>query len=95
SGRIAGVVAARALAAGEAPAPERYRRHLRLSRSGATLALLSRLGPRLHGPDRSWRRLAGDPGVAAALAALVSGAAPARPVLRLLRRYRALRRARP
>ncbi len=95
SGRIAGEVAGRALARGEPPAPARYRRRLRLSRSGSTLALLSRLGPRLHGPDRSWRRLAADPGVAAALAALVSGAAPARPVLRRRRRYRARRRGRP
>jgi flavin-dependent dehydrogenase len=93
SGRLAGEVAARALARGEAPSPRAYRRRLRLSRSGAALALLARLGRRLHGPDRSWRRLAADPAVAGALAALISGASPAGPVLRLLLRYRALRRA--
>ncbi len=95
SGRLAGEVAARALARGEAPSPRAYRRRLRLSRSGAALVLLARLGRRLHGPDRSWRRLAADPAVAGAVAALISGAFPAGPVLRLLLRYRALRRAPP
>lgn len=93
SGRLAGEVAARALARGAAPSPRAYRWRLRLSRSGAALALLARLGSRLHGPDRAWRRMAADPEVAAALAALVSGAGPAGPVLRLFLRYRALCRA--
>lgn len=95
SGRIAGEVAARALARGAAPGPGEHRLRLRASRSGAALALLSRLGRRLHGPDRRWRRMAADPGVAAALAALVSGERPGWPVLRLLLRYRALSRSRP
>jgi hypothetical protein len=59
------------------------------------LALLSRLGPRLHGGDRRWRRLAADREVAEALAALISGLAPAGPLWRLLRRYPSLRRVPP
>ena len=95
SGRLAGEVAARTLARGKAPAPRSYRLRLGLSRSGMALALLARLGHRLHGGDGRWRRLAADPAVAAALAALVSGAHPAGPIARLLLRYRALGGAPP
>ncbi|HEU4383609.1 MAG TPA: FAD-dependent monooxygenase [Anaeromyxobacteraceae bacterium] len=95
SGRLAGEAAVRALQRGAAPSPDAYRRRLRLSRSGTALALLSRLGPRLHGGDPRWRRMAADPEVASALAAIVSGGHPARPLWTLLSRYRALRGAPP
>ncbi len=100
SGRIAGDLAARSLALPPALAAGRwlaaaYRARLAATRSGATLRLLCLLAPRLHGGAPRWRRFASDREVAEALAALVSGLHPARPVLRLLGRYRALRRAPP
>jgi flavin-dependent dehydrogenase len=100
SGRIAGDLAARSLALPAALAAGRwlaaaYRARLATTRSGATLRLLCLLAPRLHGGAPRWRRMASDREVAEALGALVSGLHPAVPVLRLLGRYRALRRARP
>jgi flavin-dependent dehydrogenase len=86
SGRIAGALAAAALARGAAPSLARYRAALLASRSGATLALTARVARRLYGPDPRWRRAAADAAVAAAFAALASGEAPLRPVLRLLAR---------
>jgi menaquinone-9 beta-reductase len=93
SGRIAGALAARALARGRRPSPAAYRAALAATRSGATLALAALLAPRLHGGDPRWRALASDPSVARALAALASGAAPLGPVLALLGRFAALGRA--
>lgn len=100
SGRIAGGLAARALALPPALAAARwlaaaYRARLAATRSGATLGLLCLLASRLHGGAPRWRRGAADREVAEALGALVSGLHPAGPVLRLLARYRALRRAPP
>jgi flavin-dependent dehydrogenase len=99
SGRVAGRLAARALALPPAVAGRwlaaAYRARLAATRSGATLRLLCLLAPRLHGGETRWRRVASDRAVAEALAALVSGLAPAGPLLRLLGRYRALRRAPP
>ena len=94
SGRIAARVAARALARGAAPDLRVYRARLAASRSGAVLALTSRLARRLHGGDPRWRRAASDPRVAAAFAARVSGEWPLAPVVGLLRR-RAMARRRP
>jgi flavin-dependent dehydrogenase len=90
SGRIAGELAARAARAGAAPSLRAYRRRLWLSRSGVTLGLLSRLGPRLHGGERRFRAMAADREVVRALASLVSGAPPAAPLASLLGRYLAL-----
>jgi len=100
SGRVAGSVAAGVLRLPPALAPGRwlaaaYRARLAASRSGATLRLLCLLAPRLHGGASRWRRIASDREVAEALGALVSGLHPAPAVLRLLGRYRALRRAPP
>ncbi len=99
SGRVAGGLAARALALPPAIAGRglaaAYRARLAATRSGATLRLLCLLAPRLHGGEPRWRRIASDRAVAEALAALVSGLPPAGSVLRLLARYRALRRAPP
>ena len=81
SGRIAGAVAARALARGGAPSTATYRARLMASRSGILLELTSRLAPRLYGGHRRWRRAAADSRVAEALAALVSGDPPAGPLL--------------
>ncbi len=76
-----------------------YMTRLAASRSGITLALLARLAPRVHGGDARWRRIASDQRVAEALAALVSGEAPARPILALAGRLwwhrRLLRTGRP
>ncbi len=111
SGRIAGQLLARALRRGarlplpssETPPSRRggwihrsYVARLAASRSGITLALLARLAPRVHGGDARWRRIASDQRVAEALAALVSGEAPARPILALagsLWRHRRLLRS--
>ena len=96
SGRIAGRLAARVLVAGAVGlAPALYRAALATSRSGVTLALFSRLAPRLHGPDPRWRRMASDRAVAEGFAALVSGASAVGPGLRLLARHRALSGGRP
>ncbi|GEJ57156.1 FAD-dependent monooxygenase [Anaeromyxobacter diazotrophicus] len=83
SGRIAGALAARALARGGAPSLRAYRARLAGSRSGLLLQLTARLAPRLYAGQGRWRRAAADPRVAEALAALVSGAAPAGPLLAL------------
>jgi flavin-dependent dehydrogenase len=91
SGRIAGTVAARALARGRTPQPSDYRTSLLASRSGLVLELTARVAGRLYGGDQRWRRAAGDRAVAEAFAALVSGASPAVPILGLARRFLALR----
>jgi flavin-dependent dehydrogenase len=83
SGRIAGALAARAAARRQAPSLAEYRARLAASRSGLALALLSRLAGGLYGPDVRWRRLAAEPRVAAAFAAVVSGR-PSRPVVAAL-----------
>ncbi len=92
SGRIAGELAARALRRGRAPTAgalcRAYRLRLAFSRSGLTMALFRRLGARLHGGHPRWRRLAADRAVMGAVADLISGAAPARPLAALLLRYR-------
>ncbi len=92
SGRIAGDLAARAIRRGGAgpggPLRWAYRARLAASRSGVALSLFRSLGARLYGGDPRWRRLASDPKVMGALAELVSGAAPPRPLLALLLRYR-------
>jgi flavin-dependent dehydrogenase len=95
SGRIAGDLAARAAARGRAPSVARYRAALLATRSGLLLELLARLAPRLYGPEPRWRRAALDARVAAALAALVSGEAPARAMLDLARRLPEFARAAP
>jgi flavin-dependent dehydrogenase len=73
SGRIAGALAAGALARRRAPSLAEYRVRLAASRSGLALAALSQLAGRIYGPDARWRRLAAEPRVAAAFAAVVSG----------------------
>lgn len=83
SGRTAGALAARALAAGRAPSLAAYRARLLASRSGLLLQLTARLAPRLYRGGLRWRRAAADRGVAEALAALVSGEAPPGPLLAL------------
>jgi len=90
SGRIAGALAADALGRGRSPSLWGYRARLLSSRSGILLQLGARLAVRLHGADRRWRRVAADARVAAALAALVSGAHPARPLIALAARFPAL-----
>jgi len=95
SGRIAGRLAARALSRGLVPSPQAYRRRLAASRSGMLLALSMRLAPRLHGGDPRWRRAAADRRVALAVAALVSGEAPLRPLLELAARFLAVGGRRP
>ena len=86
SGRIAGRLAAQALARGRAPSLRSYRARLIGSRSGVVLGLGARLARRLYGPDPRWRRIACDQRVATAVAALVSGEAPVIPVLGLVAR---------
>ena len=102
SGRIAGALAARALAAGAGaragiPLRAAFRARLASTRSGVLLGLAVRLAARLHqaGPGSRWRRMAADRAVAEELAALVSGAAPVVPLLRLAARYRSLGRGEP
>jgi len=100
SGRIAGDLAARAIRRGGplwAAGPLRcaYRARLAASRSGVALSLFRSLGARLYGGDPRWKRLAADRDAIGALAALVSGAAPPRPLLALLLRYRKWRAALP
>ncbi len=90
SGRLAGALAAGALRRGRAPSLREYRARLLVSRSGILLQLGARLAGRHHGSDPRWRRAAADGRVAAALAALVSGAHPVRPLLALAARYPAL-----
>ncbi len=90
SGRVAGRLAAGALGRGRLPSLASYRARLLGSRSGLLLELAARLAPRLYGPDPRWRRLAADREVARAFAALVSGEAPAWPLLGLLQRCPAL-----
>lgn len=97
SGRLAGEVAARALAAGAGPRAARlvrlaYRARLAATRSGVVLALAAGFADRLHRSPRGsrWRRMAADRRVAEAFAALVSGAAPVAPLVRLAARYRSL-----
>lgn len=92
SGRIAGRLVARALRAGRRPSPGAYGRALARTRTGAVLALAVRLAPRLHGGDPRWRWMATDPAVAAAVAALVSGAPPVGAFATLLGRLAALSR---
>lgn len=89
SGRTAGALAAAALARGRRPAPGAYRARLLASRSGVLLHLGALLAGRLHGGGRRWRRAAQDRAVAEALAALVSGEAPAAPLLALAARLAA------
>ena len=84
SGRIAGTLAAGALRRGRSPSLREYRARLLASRSGVLLQLGAHLASRLHGAEPRWRRVAADPRVAAALAALVSGAHPARPLMALV-----------
>jgi flavin-dependent dehydrogenase len=93
SGRIAGALAAAAVARGARPSLARYRAALRASRSGFLLELCARLAPRLHGGSPRWRRAAGDRAVAEAVAALVSGEAPLRPLLAVALRLPACARA--
>lgn len=103
SGRVAGDLAALALtlplpgAAAAQGLAKAYRLRLAATRSGVTLALGARLAPRLYRdpPRGRFRRMASDREVAEALAALLSGAAPAGPLLRLLARYLALVRGAP
>ncbi len=85
SGRIAGRLAARALARGRPPTLRAYRARLLASRSGVVLTLGAKLASRLYGPDGRWRAAAVQRPVAEAVAALVSGAWPTLPMLRLLR----------
>ncbi len=92
SGRIAGELAARALLRGRPPSLVEYRARLLASRSGAVLALASKLAPRLYGADPTWRALAADRRVAEALASLVSGAPLPGPLFALARRLPVLRR---
>lgn len=87
SGRLAGRLAAHALARGGVPSPSAYRAQLLASRSGVVLELSARVAARLHGGDPRWRRAAGDRRVAEAFAALVSGEHPARPLLALAARF--------
>lgn len=91
SGRIAGHLAARALARGRPPWLRGYRARLVASRSGVVLELGARLAGRLYGPDPAWRAVATQRPVAEAVAALVSGAWPAWPIVQLLRRLPAAR----
>jgi len=100
SGRIAGDLAARATRRGGGPTAGgllrwAYRARLAVSRSGVALSLFRSLAARLYGGGPRWRRLARDREVIEALAALVSGAAPPRPLLALLLRYRSSRAAPP
>jgi len=73
SGRVAERLAAGALARRRAPSLGEYRVRLAASRSGLALAVLSRLAGRIYGPDVRWRRLAAEPRIAAAFAAVISG----------------------
>jgi flavin-dependent dehydrogenase len=100
SGRIAASLAARAIRRQGTPWAEgrlrlAYRARLAASRSGVVLSLFRSLALRLHGGEPRWRRLAGDRDVIGALAELVSGAAPPRPLMALLLRYRRSRAALP
>ena len=90
SGRIAGALAAEALAAGEPPDPIKYARRLAFSSSGAALALGVRLADRLYGAQASrWRRVAASAGAAEGMASLISGRFPG--PAQLARSVRALR----
>ena len=90
SGRVAGELAARAVLRGAVPSQEAYRARLLATRSGVQLRLGAHLARRLYGPDPRWRRFAVDGRVAAALAALVSGAAPVAPLLAMAARLPSL-----
>ncbi len=96
SGRIAGRLAARALARARPLSVEAYRARLLASRSGVLLQLGSRLARRLYGADPRWRAAAADRKVGEAIAALVSGEAPLLPAVALMRRFPVvMRRAAP
>ena len=94
SGRLAGELSAHALARDEVASPAVYRARLLASRSGVLLALSAHLARRLYGRDERWQRYALDVGVARGVAALISGAAPAGPLLGLLGRLAQLAQAR-
>ena len=93
SGRIAGRLAALGLSRGRSASLRAYRARLLASRSGILLELGARLAGRLYGDDPRWRGAAADRRVAEAIAALVSGEFPVRPVLGLLARLPAVVRA--
>lgn len=102
SGRIAGDLAARVLSpplprVGARGLTRAYPLRLAATRSGVALALGTLLAPRLYREPVGgrFRRMASDRQVAEALAALVSGAAPAVPLARLAARYLALARGAP
>ncbi len=95
SGRIAGRLAARALARGRTTSLNVYRAQLLGSRSGILLELGAHLAKRLYGPDLRWRGIACDRRVAEAVAALISGERPVMPLLGLLCRLPAAMRAAP
>jgi menaquinone-9 beta-reductase len=90
SGRIAGRLAARSAAHGRPLSLARYRRELGCSRSGLVLSLSVHLAKRLYGVDERYRRLATNRRVGELFAALVSGAAPLGPLLRLAARFPSL-----